>query len=89
MFSRPHTYATSGSSNARTSLRSASADHVAFASEKATISLSLWRTAASCAATLPPRGLEMTVTSGYWSAISSVRSLEASEVTTSRSLSRG
>ncbi len=44
-------------------MRSASGDHVAFASENATISLSVWRTARSCAATLPPRGFEITFTS--------------------------
>ena len=77
-----------GRRTARTSRRSASGAQVAFASEKATISPSVWRTARSCAATLPPRGFEITATPGYWSAISSVRSVDASEVTTISSLSR-
>ena len=68
--------------------RSASGAQVAFASEKATISPSVSRTARSCAATLPPRGLTISRTRGRRtrSTSSCVRSVEASEVTTSSSL---
>ena len=86
--SRPQTYATSGSAKERTSLRSASGAHVQFASENATTSLSVWRTALSCAATLPPRGFRITRAPDA-SASSSVRSVDASEVTTSSSRSDG
>src|SRR4051812_36624986 len=61
-WSRPQTYATFGSARLRTSFRNASGAHVALASEKATTSASVARTAASCAATLPPRGLRITRT---------------------------
>ena len=57
---RPHTYATCRSARLRTSFRSASGAQVAFASEKATTSASVCRTAASCAATFPPRGFRIT-----------------------------
>jgi len=86
--SRPQTYATSGSANERTSFRNASGAQVQFASEKATTSLFVCRTALSCAATLPPRGFRITRAPAA-SASSSVRSVDASEVTTSSSRSAG
>ena len=82
-----------GSAKLRASLRSASGAQVALASEKATSSDSVPRTARSSAGRFPSRGARRRLTRGSRAAISStissVRSSEASEATTTSSCSGG
>ena len=84
----PQTYATSGSANVRTSLRSASGAHVAFASENATISPLGLAHRAVLRRDLAAARVADHARAGAAAASSSVRSVDASEVTTSSSLSR-